>query len=79
MHDLKPEKFSHRILDLLDTWITKLNHFSTINADQMIMLFETVRFFVLRQVFSKLMFCDEITQYQKFKCVVHCRATNPVI
>ena len=38
MHDLEIQKLSHRGLDLLDARIAKFNHFTTINADQMIVL-----------------------------------------
>ena len=61
VQDIEFENLTHGRLDLLDPGITKLNHLATINTDQMIMLFEAKRFLVLREVFSKLMFGDEVT------------------
>jgi hypothetical protein len=47
-------------LNILDTRIAKLNHPVTFSANQMVVLLVSVRFFVLCQVFTKLMLADQI-------------------
>ena len=42
VNDLKIKQFAHHGLDLLDPGITKFNHFATVQADQVIMLFEAI-------------------------------------
>ncbi len=38
----KAEQLTHHGFDLLDPWVTKLDHLATIQADQVIMLLEAV-------------------------------------
>ena len=40
--DFEMEQFPHGRFDLLDPGIAKLNHFAAVDADQMVMLLETV-------------------------------------
>lgn len=79
MGDLKLEQIAHHIFDLLNTGVTKLKYFSTINADQVVMLFVPVGFFVLCQVFTKLVLFNQIAIYQQFQGIVNGSSANAVI
>ena len=64
------EQFPHCILDLLDTGVAKFGYFSTIVADEVVMLPVSVRFFIERQVFAKLMALDEVAVDEEFERVI---------
>lgn len=76
--NLKIEQFTDHVLDLLYAGIAKLDYFTAIGADDVIVLFVAVRFFVLGQVFAELMFFHQIAVDQQFERVVHCGPTNPI-
>lgn len=75
----KVEEFAHGGLDLLYPWIAKFYDFSTIHADEMIMLLKPIGFFVLGEVFAKLVLGDEVTTDQELEGVVHCSPADSVV
>lgn len=58
--DMEFEQFAHHVFYLLDTWVAKFQYAATVHADQMVVLFIAVGFFVLCQVFAKLVFFDQV-------------------
>lgn len=68
-----------RILDILYTGITELHHLVTLCTDQVIMLFVTIRLFVLREVFAKLVFTNQVTFDEKVKRVINRCPAYPVV
>lgn len=79
MINSKIQKITHSIFYLLNSRITKFNNLSTLHTDQVIVLLEAMGFFVLCEVFSKLVLRDEIAMDQELKSIVHSSATDPVI
>jgi len=71
MFDFEFQQIANHALNLVYPWITEFNNFTTINANHMIMLVVTVRFFKLGHVFTKLMFGHQITGNKQFQCIVH--------
>ena len=65
MHYIKMQDLFYGALNILNARITKFHNFMTLSANQMIVLFVSVRFLVLRKIFSKLMFANQITLYQQ--------------
>ena len=66
------------MFDILNSWITEFYQLAVFKQ-YMIMLFETIRFLVLGEVFAKLVFAYEITFYKKVKRIIHSSPANPVI
>ena len=56
MRDPEFQKVTHHILNLLNTGVAKFQHFTTIHADEVVVLLISVGFFVLREVFPELVF-----------------------
>ena len=79
MHDFEIEEVPHSGFNLLDAGITKFDHFSALDTDEMIMLFKPIGFFILGQVFPKLMFSDQFTMEQEFKSIVDRSPAHTVI
>ena len=65
--------------DILDAWITELNHFTGIGNDHVVVLLGSMRFFKLRDVLPELVFAHQITSQQQFDGVVQCGTGNAVI
>jgi hypothetical protein len=70
MGDPDAKFFLYRFFDLLNTGITKFQDLSVININEMIMLFEPVRFFELSAVVSKLVLCNKIAIKEQFDGIV---------
>jgi hypothetical protein len=68
-----------RTLNILNARITEFHHFMTLRANEMIVLFVPVRFFVLRKVFSKLMLANQIALYQQIQGIIDSSTTYAVI
>ena len=66
------------IFDILDPRITEFYQLA-IFKQYMIMLFEAIRFLVLGEVLTKLVFTYEITFYKKVKRIIHSSPAYPVI
>jgi hypothetical protein len=79
MHNFEMKQFPHRRFNLLNPRVTKFNHLAAFNADQMIMLLKAIRFLVLRKIFSKLMFGDQFTMEQEFKCIIDCCPADAIV
>src|ERR671912_1723618 len=79
MHHIEVQYLFHGTLNILDAWITKFYHLMALRTNQMIMLLVTIGFFVLRKIFSELMFAYQIALHQKIQCIIHRRAAYPVI
>ena len=76
---LKMEHLTHHILNGLNPRIAELHHFVAIGADQVIVLFEAVGLFVLRQIFAKLMLRYQVTVHQYIQRIVHRGPAHPVL
>ena len=64
--------------DILNARVTKFSHRAALRTYYMIMLFEAKRFFVLREIFAKLMLFHQIAMHQKFQRVVNRGATHSI-
>ncbi len=69
--DFEFQKITHHTLDLMDTRIAEFNHFTAIDADNMVMLLIAIRFLKLGHVFTKLVFGHQIARNQQFQCIVN--------
>lgn len=78
VRDFKIQQLAHHVFDLLHTRIAKFYHFPAVGADDVVVLFETIGFFVLRKVAAKLVLFHQIEIDQKFQRVVHRSATDAV-
>ena len=76
---LKIQQIPHRRLDLLDARIAKLNHFTTIHTDEMVMLLKAMGLFILRQVLAKLVLGDQVTTDQELEGIVYCSPADPIV
>src|SRR5687767_13206862 len=72
VQDMKIQQFAYYGLDLMHTGIAEFYYFMAIGADHVVVLAVAVRFFVLRQVFSKLMFAYQVVFYQKIQGIINC-------
>ena len=79
MYDIELQKLANGILNVLDAWVTEFHHFVAIGTDQMIMLPVTVGFFVLCQIFPKLMLCYQFTFHQQIQRIIYRSSADPVI
>lgn len=77
--DFDAKDFFDRRFDILNPRITKFNHFTSIRKDDVIVLFGTVGFFELRNVFTELVFPNQITGQEQFDCIVQRCSRNTVI
>ena len=76
MRNFKIQQLTHHGFDLLNSRVTKFNYFFTIHTNDMVMLFMTVAFFVLCQVFTELVLFNQIALYQQFQGVINRGAAN---
>ena len=76
--DLDIKYFLDSLFDTLDPGITKLDHFTGIGKNDMIMLTIEIGFFILSLVLTKLVFPHETAFQQKFYSVIKSRPANPV-
>lgn len=79
MRDTEIQHFTHHVLYLLNPWIAKFYHLSTVGTDDMIVLFIAVGLLELGQILPELMLFHQIAVYQQFECVVNGSAAYPVI
>lgn len=79
MHHVEMQYFFHRFLNILNSRIAELDYFMAIGANQVIVLLETIRFFILRQVLAELMFTHQIALNQQVQGIVHRCPAYPVI
>ena len=73
------EHLTHHVLDRLNSGITKFHNLMTIGTDQMVVLLETVRFLVLRQILAKLVLGDQVAVYQHVQRVIDRGTADPVL
>lgn len=71
MIHIEVQHISHHILNILNSGIAKLFYFVAVKTNQVIMLSGTIRFFILCEVFAKLMTGYQVTFYQKVKGVIN--------
>lgn len=77
--DVESKEVAHRILDLLNTRIAKLEHLTAFKTNYMIMLFVSVRLLVLIEIFPKLVLSDKVAINEDLEGVVDSCAANTVI
>jgi len=73
------EKAPHITPDFLNSGVTELFHLTTLDADEVVVLFKSVGTFELRHVFAKLVFGHQIAGLQQVKCIINRCPTYPVI
>lgn len=73
------KKFFNGCFYLLNAGVAKFNHLSGVCDNKVVVLFGRMRFFKLRQVFTKLVLSDQITSQEEFNGIVKRCARNPVI
>jgi hypothetical protein len=78
IRDGKLKYFTGHFLDLLDTRIAKFKYALAIRADEMIVLFVFEGFLELGQVFTKLVFRNEVAIQKQFDGVVQGGTAHPV-
>src|SRR5690625_6332392 len=79
MGDMEVHKLAHHVFDLLYSRITEFQYFATVYTNDVIMLFESIRLFILSNIFAELMPLDEIGIDQEFQCIIYSRSAYPVI
>lgn len=79
MRDPEIEQLADHRFDLLHTRVAELNHLAAIGANHMVVLFEPIRFFVLRHVFAKLVLFYEVADHEQVERIVDGCAANPMI
>src|SRR5690625_8031146 len=77
MGDMEVHKLAHHVFDLLYSRITEFQYFATVYTNDVIMLFESIRLFILSNIFAELMPLDEIGIDQEFQCVIYSRSAYP--
>ena len=78
MHDLDIEQFLERSLDLLDAGIAKLDDFTRVGEDDVVVLLDAVALLVLGDFFAKLVLADQIAIDEQLYRVVERRTADPV-
>lgn len=73
------KNFFYGFFYLLDSGITKFFDLTRIGVDKMVVLVVKIRFFVLRLIFSKLVFSNQSTLQQKFDRIVESCPADSVI
>jgi hypothetical protein len=66
-------------LNILNPGIAEFHHFVALGADQVIVLPSAIRFFVLRKIFTELVFAHQVTFNQQIEGVVNCRPAHAII
>ena len=56
--------------DCLNARVAKFDHFTSVGTDHVVMLFGTVRFFELSDIFSELMLSHKITRKKEFDGII---------
>ena len=79
MSDLNIVGFLNLVFDLLNQGIVKLNYFTGIFENKMIMLPVKCRFLELRVVCPELMFGYKATIQQEFYRIIQCSPADPVL
>lgn len=64
---------------MLDARVAELHNLAAIGADDVVVLFISVRFFVLGEIFSELVFFHQIAGYQQFQRIVHGSPADAVV
>jgi hypothetical protein len=79
VQDIEMHQFLHRILDVLDSRIAKLNHFVTVGANEVIVLLVAVRFFVLCQILAKLVLAHQVAFDKQIQRIINRGPTHAVV
>lgn len=79
MFDFKFKNVPHRVLNLLDARVAKLNHFSAVQTYQVVVLFVAIGSLIDGEVGSKLMLSHEIAGQQQLKGIVHRGPADTVV
>ena len=79
MRNFHPQLFLNRALDFKQARVAKLHHGFRFQVDEMIVLAELVRAFVLRAVVPKLVLDDQPTVQQQVDGIIQGGATDAVL
>jgi hypothetical protein len=79
VRNLKIEQFAYHGFDLLDARVAELHDFTAIGADDVVVLFIPVGFFVLGEIFPELVFFYQIAGYQQLQRIIHGGPADAVI
>lgn len=77
--DFNIENFLDCFFNILDSRVTKLFYFSRVCEDNMIVLAVKIRFFILRLIFTKLVFSYQPRFQKKFYSIVESSSTDPIV
>lgn len=79
MGNINIKHILQRLLDILNSWVAKFQHLSAIRHQDMVVLSESIGFFILGEVLTKLVPGHKITFYQQVKRIVYGSPTYPVV
>ncbi len=77
--DMLVEQLPDHVLDFADTGVAKFKHLPAIEADQVVVLPETVAFFIDRLPCPELMALDKIAFHEQVQGIVHCGTAHAII
>ena len=78
MRNFHPQLFLNRALDFKQARVAKLHDLFRLNVDEMVVLAELVRAFILRAVVPKLVLDDQSAVQEQFDGVVYSGAADAV-
>ncbi len=79
VHDFNTKDFFHGTFNVFYSGVAKLQNFTGICHNYVVVLFVFVRFFKLCQIFAKLMFPNQVASQQQIDGIVKRRPTYAVI
>src|SRR5690606_27701421 len=77
--NLNAKNFFDGSFDRLNSRVTKLNDFTGIGKDNMVVLTGKITLFVMSLLFSKLMFTNQFCDQQKINRIIKCYTANSVL
>ena len=79
MVNLEVEQIAHHRFYLLNARVAKFHYLAAVNANYMVVLLVAVGFFVLGNVFAKLMPLNQIAIYEQLQRIINRGAANIVL
>lgn len=79
MCNIETENITHHRLNLLNSRVAEFKNSFTVRANQMVVLLVEIGLLKLREVFTELVFCNQITGKQMFDSIVNSGTADPVL
>jgi hypothetical protein len=79
VHDVELQQFTHLGLDIMKAGIAKFDDPMAFGTNEMVVLPETIAFFILRHVFPELVFGHQIAIDKDVQGIVYRRPTDTVV